>query len=65
MHWIIDNKEWVFSGIGVFLLSLIIGFFINKSRNLKSRSVVIQNQKSGKCSTNYQSGHDINIGNKK
>lgn len=29
----IDNKEWVFSGIGVAILSAIVGFFINKQSN--------------------------------
>jgi hypothetical protein len=56
MQWIIDNKEWVFSGVGVFVLSLVITFFIKKGKSTK------QTQKSGKNSTNYQSAGDINIG---
>lgn len=58
MQWLIDNKEWVFSGAGVFLITLIIGVFIKKKRASK------QIQKSGSNSTNYQAGGDIKIGTK-
>ena len=30
IDWIIRNKEWVFSGIGVAILTLIIGFLFKK-----------------------------------
>lgn len=58
MQWMFDNMEWIFSGIGVFALSLIAGFFI------KNRGTTKQSQKAGDRSTNYQSAGDINIGNK-
>jgi len=58
MEWIINNKEWLFSGIGVFTVSTIIGFMFNKKNSTK------QTQKSGKNSTNYQSGRDIIIKDK-
>ena len=56
MQWIIDNKEWVFSGVGVFVLSLAVTLFLKKGASTK------QVQKSGKNSTNSQSAGDINIG---
>lgn len=56
MQWIIDNKEWVFGGAGVFVLSLLVTPFIKKGKSTN------QTQKSGKNSTNYQSAGDINIG---
>lgn len=56
MQWIFNNKEWVFSGIGVFVLTVIVGFFFKK------KSSITQTQKSGKNSTNYQAGGDIKIG---
>ena len=56
MQWIIDNKEWIFSGIGIFIISLIVGFFGKKQQTSK------QIQKSGPNSTNYQAGGDIKIG---
>lgn len=63
MEWIISNKEWVFSGIGVFVLSLIMAFITwlysrNKQQN---KNHITMKQKGGKNSENYQSKGDINI----
>ena len=37
IEWILENKNWVFSGIGVFLFTIIISlvrkFFLNKKYN--------------------------------
>tara|TARA_B110000196_G_scaffold96366_1_gene83453 strand:- start:4016 stop:4189 length:174 start_codon:yes stop_codon:yes gene_type:complete len=54
----IDNKEWLFSGVGVFAITVIISIITSKKRTIK------QTQKSGSNSTNYQSSGDINIGSK-
>lgn len=59
MQWLINNREWVFSGIGVFILTLIISFLFKK------KSAISQIQQSGDNSTNYQAAQDINIGVKK
>jgi plastocyanin domain-containing protein len=56
MEWIIENKEWIFSGIGVFFVGLIITIFTKKKKN-KSQKM---NQKSGSKSTNIQIGGDFN-----
>ncbi|EKP0246675.1 hypothetical protein [Aeromonas veronii] len=48
-----DNIEWVFSGVGVFVLSL---FFVNNGVNKK--------QSAGKNSNNYMADRDINVGTK-
>lgn len=56
MQWILDNKEWLFSGLGIFILTLIFSFFA------KNKNVTKQSQKSGKYSKNYQSARDIHIG---
>ncbi|WP_366184258.1 hypothetical protein [Flavobacterium ovatum] len=45
-----NNYEWLFSGIGVFIISI---FFINKSKG--------QTQKVGKNSIGIQSGRDVKI----
>jgi hypothetical protein len=58
MQWIIDNKDWIFSGVGIFIIPLVIGIFVKKQSSSK------QIQKSGSKSTNYQAGGDINIGKK-
>lgn len=52
IDWISKNYEWIFSGIGVLLVSLL---FVKKGNS--------QNQKSGDNSTNIQVGGDLNIKN--
>ncbi len=59
MEWIWNNKEWVFSGIGVFIIGLIITLFIKK--NSKK---ITQKQKSGNNSTNFQIGGNVEINKK-
>ncbi|CAJ1853081.1 hypothetical protein [Aeromonas jandaei] len=49
----LDNVEWIFSGIGVFILTL---FFVKNGISKK--------QSAGKNSNNYMADGDINIGAK-
>lgn len=49
----LDNVEWVFSGIGVFLLTLL---FVKNG--------VSKKQSAGKNSNNYMADGDIKIGTK-
>lgn len=58
MQWIIDNKEWLFSGAGIFIITTIIALAIKKKPSSK------QSQKSGNNSTSYQAGGDVHIGDK-
>lgn len=51
-----NNKEWIFSGIGVAIFSTIIGFFLNKS------SSSVKNKIGNKSYGNIQTGRDCNIG---
>ena len=37
MQWIMDNKEWLFSGAGIFLLTAIIAL-INKNKSSLKQS---------------------------
>ena len=55
MEWILVNKEWIFSGVGVFIIGLIVNYFNRK----KSSNAIIQKQKSGSKSTNIQIGGDV------
>jgi len=58
MSWIIENKEWLFSGIAIAIPLAVIGwFFVSKNNK--------QVQKGGKNSTNIQIGGDFNIRNDK
>jgi hypothetical protein len=58
MNWLLHNKEWIFSGIGVFVLGLVITFFNKPARRRKIK----QRQKSGANSTNIQVGGDYKHG---
>lgn len=57
MEWIIQNKEWIFSGIAIAIPLAVIGWFLS-GREAK------QVQKSGKNSTNIQVGGNLEIGGK-
>ena len=35
MNWIIENKEWLFSGAGVAILAALINYFWKKKANVK------------------------------
>lgn len=54
MDWIMENKEWLFSGIAIAIPLAIAGWILSS----KSQKQV---QKGGKGSTNLQVGGSINI----
>lgn len=56
MRFILNNIQWIFSGIGVFIL----GFFVTR-KIIQGKKV---NQKIGNNSTGIQVGRDVNIGAK-
>ena len=57
MNWIVANKEWIFSGVGVFAVGLVITYFVKRARDAN----ITQNQTSGTNSNNYQSAGDLNV----
>lgn len=74
LDYIMKNKEWIFSGIGISILGILFWFFKDKSRKSNqtikdgnSNQLITgegnQLQKSGENSDNYQAGGDINITN--
>lgn len=58
IKWIANNKEWLFSGLGIAAAAGII-------KILFFRSKPKQVQKSGKDSISIQAGGDVNIGDAK
>lgn len=54
MDWILNNKEWLFSGIGLSVLG-IIGYMFKKQKNN------VQKQKSKHSSTQIQGGRDVSV----
>jgi len=58
--WVVDNKQWLFSGAGL----VVIGWLVRRIFK-KSYSSSIQTIRSGDSSTNVQAGRDVSIGTKK
>ena len=54
MEWILENKEWLFSGAAIAIPLAIIGWFISSRRNK-------QTQKGGDNSNNIQVGGSFKI----
>lgn len=52
MDWLIENKEWIFGGIGCTVIAGIVGVFFAKHS---------QNQKVGNNSFGVQAGRDANV----
>ncbi|BEV07124.1 hypothetical protein [Methylophilus sp. DW102] len=60
MSWIIQNKDWLFSGVAITIPIAIAGwFFSTKSKSYK------QSQKGGNNSINIQVGGNFKAGNDK
>lgn len=57
MEWILENKEWLFSGVAIAIPLAIIGWLFSWKMNK-------QVQKGGDNSTNIQVGGDFKIGGK-
>lgn len=57
-NWIINNREWIFSGIGIAVPVAIAGWIFSSK---KSKQV----QRSGNNSTNIQIGGNITVNPKK
>lgn len=53
-NYIFENKEWIFSGIGVFLMTMLITLF---RRRKSDGRIVKQVQKSGDSSVSVQIGN--------
>lgn len=47
VEWIIENKEWVFSGIGIFIFTIIIGLIKRMlSKKKSNRTINMKGDKS-------------------
>lgn len=55
INWLNSNKEWIFSGIGVAIISIVIHLLFKRYQSKK------QIQKSGNNSINIQVGDNLNI----
>lgn len=57
--WVLDNKTWLFSGVGVAVVG-----WAARLAYLKRRASSTQSIRSGDSSTNIQAARDVNIGSK-
>jgi LPXTG-motif cell wall-anchored protein len=58
-QWIVDNKEWLFSGAGLVLLASLGRVVYRRKKACPSQKI-----RSGSNSTNVQVGHDMHIKSK-
>jgi hypothetical protein len=58
MEWIVENKEWLFSGAAIALPLAIVGWVLSSRKNK-------QVQKGGDNSTNIQVGGSFKVGGSK
>jgi membrane protein implicated in regulation of membrane protease activity len=59
INWLSSNKEWIFSGIGVAVISTIVALFFRRYQ-IKKKQI----QKSGNNSINIQVGGNLNLSSK-
>ncbi|QTC41527.1 hypothetical protein I7V34_21175 [Bacillus sp. V3] len=62
MQWLIDNKEWVFSGIGLPICAWILSLIIKKKKGSR-KPLTAQSQTGGNHSTNIQGGNNVMVTN--
>lgn len=60
MEWLINNKEWLFSGVLISVPIALISFFAARRKKESSNKKMVQ--KGGKNSRNIQIGGDVEIG---
>lgn len=61
MDWIISNKEWIFSGIGVVILGTILRLFFLKKGNSDSSTNINSNKVDDNSSISNTNNININI----
>jgi hypothetical protein len=58
--WVIENKDWLFSGVGLTVFYWVGALFFKKTNTSSTQTI-----RSGDSSTNVQAGRNVNIGAKK
>lgn len=56
MEWLLQNKEWIFGGLGISIPIAVITWLF-----FSGASSRVQKQKSGSGSTNIQVGRDLTV----
>ncbi len=58
--WVIDNKEWLFSGFGIVIVAWVGRLIFKKTCASSSQTI-----RAGDSSANIQAGRDVNIATQK
>lgn len=61
MNWVVENKEWLFSGIGIFVIGLIINHFSKSKTNEKTELIDIKTNISPVNNNNNNNNNTNNI----
>ena len=56
-RWLVANREWIFSGVGVAVIGSFVGWLVHRDRAIRSN----QTQHGGVDSLNLQAGRDITV----
>lgn len=59
MEWIINNKEWIFSGIGIFFITIIIGIIKIISKKMSKRNAESNSKELFSYKLDFSNGMDI------
>jgi len=62
IEFIYDNVQWIFSGIGVVVLTSVVGYIFNK-RKKKGKSIIVKNSQRVKVKDNMN--EEINVSRSK
>jgi hypothetical protein len=60
VKWVVDNRQWLFDGIGAALVVAVLGWIAN--RLFGQRDSNGQRQRGGANSINVQAGRDAHVG---
>lgn len=55
--WVIENKAWLFSGVGVVVIAWVVRLILGKTYASSAQTI-----RSSDSSTNVQAGRDVRIG---
>lgn len=58
--WVISNKDWLFSGIGVVVFTWVVQVIFKKTNTSSTQTI-----RAGNDSTNVQAGRDVSMGTSK
>lgn len=61
IEWIIDNKNWIFSGIGVFVMTIVVNSFLRRKKEKDKIQLKDMDRTKGKIKN--RKNQDIHIEN--